>query len=197
MLARVLTRLFYAAVFFALGVWAAPSIGGLGGMIDSSLAAGSRGFDSLWSWAEGTVSVTPPPTKTAATSPTAPAPAATATPAPVKAAAVAPTLAPTDEPLTVARAANARGDVAGAIRAYDALVAERPNDVVLRGELGNVYWSAGRLQDAAKAYHGAALVLIAARRLDEAARLEGAVRKGDAGLADDIARRLAEARRPS
>lgn len=206
MLARVFTRLFYAAVFFALGVWAAPSIGGFGGLIDSGLAAGSRGLDGLWAWAEGTVAVTPPAKTTAAALPAQPAPVAAApTPAPVavpaptpaKPAASVPPTPPAVDPLVVARAANARGDVAGAIRAYDELVAAHPDDVALRGELGNVYWSAGRLQDAAKAFHGAALVLIAARRFDEATRLEGAVRKGDAALADDIVRRLAEARRAS
>jgi tetratricopeptide (TPR) repeat protein len=89
----------------------------------------------------------------------------------------------------------ARGDVSGAIRAYDELITKRPDEASLRGELGNVYWSAGRLQDAAKSYHGAATVLIAARRIDEATRLEPVVRKGDAALADDLARRLAEAAR--
>jgi len=89
----------------------------------------------------------------------------------------------------------ARGDVSGAIRAYDELITKRPDEASLRGELGNVYWSAGRLQDAAKSYHGAPTVLIAARRIDEATRLEPVVRKGDAALADDLARRLAEAAR--
>lgn len=232
MLARLFTRLFYAAVFFALGVWAAPSMGGFGGMIDKGIAAGSRGFDILWSWAEDTVSSVasttsrpdtagstptavapppapaappPPPARTAEPAPVAAAPAAAPqrpappppaapTPAPT-AAAPAPAAPPPADGLALARAANARGDIAGAIRAYDALIAAQPDDAALRGELGNVYWSAGRLQDAARAYHAAALVSIAAGRLDDAARLEGAVRKGDAALADDLARRLAAARR--
>lgn len=212
MLARVFTRLFYAAVFFALGVWAAPHLGGFGGLIDRGVAAGSAGFDSLWSWAESTISGAPQPAKpkvaaapaaptavpaapaaTAPAKPAAPAPAPTA--APAKPAATAPTPAPAADSLEAARAMAARGDVSGAIRAYDELITKRPDEASLRGELGNVYWSAGRLQDAAKSYHGAATVLIAARRIDEATRLEPVVRKGDAALADDLARRLAEAAR--
>jgi hypothetical protein len=85
--------------------------------------------------------------------------------------------------------------VTAAIRAYDDLIGRQPNDAAVRGELGNVYWSAGRLQEAARSFHGAALVLLAAGSVEEAAGLEVAVRKGDATLADDLARRLAAAGR--
>lgn len=206
MLARVFTRLFYAAVFFALGVWAAPSMGGLSGLIDDGVAVGRSGFETLWSWAESTISSTPaakssgvalptPAPKPVATVP-APAPVAVpaATPAPVEPAKPVAAAAATVDPLVAARSAHARGDVAGAVRAYDDLIARRPDDAAVRGELGNVFWNAGRMQEAAKAYHGAALVLIAARRLDDAARLEAAVRQGDPALADDLARRLAAGR---
>ena len=206
MLARIFTRLFYAAVFFLLGVWAAPSIGGFGSLVDTGMTSG---FARLWAWAESTVSDVPAgwsaaprpaaeppaapaapisaPPPAAAVPPPAPAPVAVATPAPA-----APT---TVDLLATARAAHARGDVTAAIRAYDDLIARRPNDVALRGELGNVYWAAGRLQEAARAYHAAALVTVAAGRLDEAAPLEAVIRKGDAALADDLARRIADARR--
>jgi len=192
MLARIFTRLFYAAVFFALGVWAAPSIGGFGGLIDSSIAAGSQGFDRLWSWAESTISSAPAPTTPVAV------PAAAPTPLSKPASTVAvPSVPPAPPPpsLDVARAAAARGDVSAAVQAYEALIAERPSDVALRGELGNVYWSTGRLQDAARAYHAAATALLATGRADDARRLEPIVRKGDVALADDLVRRLAEASR--
>ncbi len=201
MLARIFTRLFYAAVFFALGVWAAPAIRGFGGIIDDGLTAGSSAFDGLWSWAESTIASTPQawnPTST--TRPAAPATAASSAPAAAPRAAVpapaaqAPAAPAKVDPLEGARAAAGRGDVSGAIRAYEDLIAKRPDDTALRGELGNVYWSAGRLQDAAKAYHAAALALLAAGRRDDAARLEVPIRKGDAGLADDLQRRLGEAR---
>lgn len=189
MLARIFTRLFYAAIFFALGVWAAPSIGGFGGLIDSSIAAGSQGFDRLWSWAESTISTAPAPTAPVAVPAAAPTPLSR--PAST---AVAPQASPAPS-LDVARAAAVRGDVSTAVQAYETLIAERPSDVALRGELGNVYWSAGRLQDAARAYHAAATVLLAAGRADDARRLEPIVRKGDVALADDLVRRLAEASR--
>ena len=203
MLARIFTRLFYAAVFFALGVWAAPSIVGVGRTIDSGVTAGSGLFDRLWAWAESTVIDVPagwsaaprPAARPAAVPAAAPVPAPAAPP-PAAVAPPSPPPAPAGPDLLAeARAAHARGDMAAAIRGYDDLIARRPTDVALRGELGNVYWSAGRLQEAARAFHGAALVLIADRRIDAAAGLETAVRKGDAALADDLARRLAEAGR--
>ena len=220
MLARLFTRLFYAAVFFALGVWAAPSVGGLGRMIDSGVSVGTQGFDRLWAWAEGTVSGAPSgwsaapspaarpvatpapapaskPVVAAAPTPSVPsAPAVPAKPAPSASAPAAPSAAAPDvgsDLLAVARAAHARGDVTAAIRAYEDLIARQPKDAAVRGELGNVYWAAGRLQDAARAYHGAATVLIAAGRVADAAPLEAAIRKGDTALADDLARRLAAA----
>ena len=189
MLARIFTRVFYAAIFFALGVWAAPSIGGFGGLIDSSIAAGSRGFDHLWSWAESTISSAPAPTAPVAVPAVAPTPLSK----PASTVVVPPaTPAPS---LDVARAAAVRGDVTAAVQAYEALIAERRSDAALRGELGNVYWSAGRLQDAARAYHGAATVALVAGRVDDARRLEPIIRKGDVALADDLVRRLAEASR--
>jgi hypothetical protein len=212
MLARIFTRLFYAAVFFALGVWAAPSMGGLGRMIDSGVSVGSFGFDRLWAWAESTVSGAPagwsaapsPAARPVATPAPAPAPApkpvvAAAPPAPAPTVATAPAAPAATAPdvgsdlLAVARAAHARGDVTAAIRAYEDLIARQPKDAAVRGELGNVYWAAGRLQDAARSYHGAALVLIAAGRVADAVPLEAAIRKGDGALADDLARRLAAA----
>ena len=206
MLARIFTRLFYAAIFFALGVWAAPSVSRFGATIDQGAVAGSSLFDGLWAWAESTIgkppaawgpgpiartasAPAPAPVTAAPPAPAKPAPAPAATPAPARSVA-----APAVDPLDGARAAAARGDVSGAIRTYEDLIAERQDDAALRGELGNVYWSAGRLQDAAKAYHAAALTLLAARRIDDAARLEVPIRKGDAALADDLLRRLAEAR---
>jgi tetratricopeptide (TPR) repeat protein len=186
MLARIFTRLFYAVIFFALGVWAGPRLSDVGGLFDDALAVGRGGYEQLWAWAESTISTKP----------------AKPTPAPVvetrKATPAAPAVVPAPRPLATveaARAAHSRGDVSTAIRLYDELIAADPADAGLRGELGNVYWAAGRLQDAAKAYNGAASALLAARRIDEAGRLEPAVRKGDPALADDLARRIAEAGR--
>lgn len=210
MLARIFTRLFYAAVFFALGVWAAPSMNDLGGLVDRGVAAGSHAFDGLWGWAESTISgqaptvaPAPAPKPVAAAPAPAPAPAPAAKPAApapapapaAKSAAPAPAAAVAGDTVEAARTANARGDIFAAVRIYEGLIARTPDDAALRGELGNVYWSAGRLQQAAEAYHGAALKLLAARRIDDARALEVPVRKGDPALADDLAKRLAEAAR--
>lgn len=191
MLARIFTRLFYAAIFFALGAWAGPRLGDLGGLFDDAIDSGRSGYEQLWAWAESTISTAPakptpaPAVETRKASPAAPV-------------AAAPAAMPVARPVATveaARAAHSRGDVSTAIRLYDELIAANGDDIGLRGELGNVYWAAGRLQDAAKAYNGAALVLLAARRVDEAGRLEPAVRKGDPALADDLARRISEAGR--
>ena len=227
MIARIFTYLFYAVVFFALGVWAAPTVGRVGDLFDDGLSVVSTSADDLWRWAESTIATpaawnakptsTPaastakpvvatapaapvpaapapapaaPKAVAAATAP-APAPAAPVTPAaPAKAAAPAPAPVASD-PVDRARAAWSRGDVSGAIRAYEEAIAARPDDIPLNGELGNVYWTSGRLADAARVYHRAALAMIAAGRGADATQLVDPIRKGDAGLADDLAARLA------
>lgn len=203
MLARLFTRLFWAAVFFALGVWASPRLPGLNGFLDRSFAEAKVRAVALWEWSEenltpgGRLKVDAP----SASAPRATAPAApTTAPAdrPVAAAPAAPTTAkpaPVREVATVeaARAAAAHGDVAGAVRLYEAVLVDRPDDALAAGELGNVLWSNGRTRDAAVAYHRAAAALIAAGRATEARPLVEPIRRGDPSLADDLERRLARA----
>lgn len=205
MLARIFTRLFWAAIFFALGVWAGPRLGGLDHLIDQGIAEAKTQVIALWNWSEenlspggGTSSKTA--TAPAPSAPVATAPVAVPPPAPPPVKAAAPTAAPpkptptaTPASVTAARAAHARGDVAGAIALYEAVLVERPDDAAAAGELGNVLWSAGRTKEAATAYHRAALALIAAGRGDEAKALIAPIRQGDPSLAGDIEGRLARA----
>ncbi len=199
MLARVFTRLFYAVIFFGLGVWAAPHLGGASRWIDEGVASARESAVAAWAWAEETFSPagfkpssTPPREPAAKSAPAAP-PAAVATPAaPAKPTPSAATTAPAKtDALAEARAAYARGDVAGAIRAYEDLLVDRPNDAVAAGELGNVLWANGRRGEAAASYHRAAVALIAAGRRADAEALAAPIRAGDAALADDLAKRLA------
>lgn len=204
MLARVFTRLFYAVIFFGLGVWAAPHLGGASRWIDEGVASARESAVAAWAWAEETFS--PAGFKPSSTAPREPAakpapaappaavatPAAPAKPAPAKPTPSAATTAPAKtDALAEARAAYARGDVAGAIRAYEDLLVDRPNDVVAAGELGNVLWANGRRGEAAASYHRAAVALIAAGRRADAEALAAPIRAGDAALADDLAKRLA------
>ena len=68
--------------------------------------------------------------------------------------------------MDAARSAFARGDVSQAISLYQNLLAQKPDDVDALGELGNVFLSAGRLQEAAGAYYETAVRL--ARAGDDA-----------------------------
>lgn len=218
MLARIFTRLFYAVIFFALGVWAAPSLGPVSSTLSSGIDKGVvwtvATAQAVWDWADirigADVRETPrpvpaqpaPAAKVAAPAPApvqpaapakvatpAPAPAPTAAPAPAAKPAAAP-MASAAEAVERARAAWGRGDTAGAIRAYEEAAASRMDDIALNGELGNAYWSLGRQAEAAKAYHRAAVAMIATGRAEEAGRLVDPIRKGDAALADDLTRRL-------
>ncbi|MBV5264440.1 tetratricopeptide repeat protein [Pinisolibacter aquiterrae] len=206
MLARIFTRLFYAVIFFGLGVWAAPHLGGASRWIDEGVASTRDGAVALWAWAEETFSPagfkpSPPapardpaakPAPAVVPTPSAPAPVVASPTMPAKPAPSAATVAPAEtDALADARAAYARGDVAGAIRAYEDLLVDRPNDATAAGELGNVLWANGRHADAAASYHRAAVALIAQGRKAEAEALTAPIRAGDAALADDLVRRLA------
>lgn len=212
MLARIFTRLFWAAIFFALGVWAGPRLGGLDRLIDRGIEEAKTQAIALWNWSEenlspggGTMTKSasaPPPSVPVASAPAAgppPAPPAKAIapaapppkPAPAPVAAPAPAAPPAS--VTAARAAHARGDVAGAVALYEAVLVARPDDAAAAGELGNVLWTAGRIKEAASAYHRAALALIAAGRGSEAKALVAPIRQGDPSLVGDLEGRLARA----
>lgn len=209
MLSRIFTRLFYAVIFFGAGVWAAPHLGGATRWIDDGVAQVRSGAVALWAWGEETFSpagfkpssstVVPAPTTVAVAPPTvAPTPAKPTEPAPaiaaVTPAAPAAASSPTKpDALATARAAFARGDVAGAIRAYEDRLVDRPDDSAAAGELGNVLWANGRRSEAAVSYHRAALSLIGQGRKAEAEALLQPIRAADPALGDDLARRLGKA----
>jgi hypothetical protein len=73
--------------------------------------------------------------------------------------------------LAAARAAYAVGDVRGALDAYRAVLAKTPADVTALGEMGNVLFATGQLQDAATAFHAAAIALAASGHKAEAMAL--------------------------
>jgi tetratricopeptide (TPR) repeat protein len=92
-----------------------------------------------------------------------------------------------------ARAAYARGDVEGAVRAYADIVKKNADNVDAQGELGNVYYMTGRLREAADAYAAAAKLLIDQRQPERAQALLPAIGQGNPALANEVMQRLMRA----
>lgn len=164
MIARIVTYLFYAVVFFLLGVWSSDHLRPLSSDLDRAGRATAQEAHKLWVWARGT------------------APGQEPAPRAVQAPAIT---------LDTARAAFERGDLSAAIDDYTAFLAAHPGDPDALGELGNVYFNSGRTAEAAAAFHQSALALITRGDRARAAALVPAVRLGSPALADDLGRRLA------
>lgn len=179
MIGRIATWIFYAVFFFLVGVWAGPRLPAVDGVVASIVGWGYDAVGGLQKWA-----LAGDPKK-----PAEPAPAAPAAPASPAAPAEQPAAAPAD--LQTAREAWGRGDVAAAIAAYEDFLLQNPGDVDARGELGNVLYAAGKFPEAAKVYFDVATRLHAKGETVKAKALEPAVRRGDAALADELARLLA------
>jgi thioredoxin-like negative regulator of GroEL len=125
---------------------------------------------------------------------TTPARATTSAPAATQAStASAPEAGAAADSLVQARQAYARKDFSAAIDAYRAYIAQSPDAIGARGELGDVYFAAGRKQDAAQMYFECATKNIDAGNIAAAKALVGAVRAGDPAMADDLERRVAAA----
>jgi len=170
MIARLTTWLFYAVVFFLLGTWVGGFSPGLRALLRQGAEQAQAGGEQIYRWANSSIG------KTAT-----PEPAATA----------APDASPTPPPapqgtLDSARSAFARGDVSEAISLYHSLLAQKPNDVDARGELGNVLLSAGRLQEAAEAYYETAIRLARSGDSARARALAPVVRRNDPALGDKL-----------
>jgi tetratricopeptide (TPR) repeat protein len=166
MIARIITYLFYAIVFFLLGVWSSDHLNPLSADLDRAGRVAVQQARAAWVWARGTA-----PGQVAAPKVSA-APAVT---------------------LDAARADFARGDLSAATDSYTAFLAAHPDDPDALGELGNVYFNSGRTAEAAAAFHQAAITLIARGDRARALALVSAIRLGAPDLADDLERRLAVA----
>lgn len=184
MIRRLTTWLFYAVMFFLLGVWVGGFSPGLRALLRDGVQQAQAGGEQIYRWANSSIGKT---------TPSAPPPVVASTPSPAPAIAPAPIVSElppatqiAQRTLDSARSAFARGDVTQAISLYRDLLAQKPDDVDARGELGNVYLSSGQLQEAAGAYYETAVRL--ARSGDEArARaLAPVVRRNDPALADRL-----------
>ncbi len=171
------TRVFYAIVFFMFGAWVASMSPEMKGVMRQASEIGSQGFEKMRIWTSNSLTPragTPEERKGAAPE------------------AVAPVAAPAVPDLLVnARAAYARGDILGAINAYRDYIDRNPGSIEARGELGNVYFTSGRLRDAARIFYEAAIMKLNGGDAEGAKTFLGPVRQGDGALADDLARRIA------
>lgn len=95
--------------------------------------------------------------------------------------------------LSAARKAFWSGDTEAAEKIYLRLAAARPDNADIRGELGNLYYNAARMEDAARMYFEAGKIL---RKSGQTARL-GAVVAALRGIAPDLAAQLAPATAPN
>jgi tetratricopeptide (TPR) repeat protein len=101
-----------------------------------------------------------------------------------------------EEPLNQARDAYARGDAIAAVNAYQAYIKKHSDSADARGELGNVYYSEGNLTEAAQVYYDAANLLIAQKKVDQAARLATIIAQINPGLANELAAKMPQPETP-
>ncbi len=165
MLARLMTWVFYAVVFFLLGAWVGGFSLGLRALMREGAQEAQVGGEIVWRWARITISEARAPAPGAA-EPTA------------------------KDLLQSPRAAFARGDIDQSISLYQELLKKEPGDVDARGEFGNVLFGAGRLQEASRTYYETALRLAQASDGERARALEPIIRRNAPQLADRLENEL-------
>jgi predicted Zn-dependent protease len=80
---------------------------------------------------------------------------------------------------------------------YQALAKSEPENPDPHGELGNLYYSQGRWQDAADSYYEAATRLLDKGHTSRAMYLQQIIAGLDRAKADKLAKQIAEARQPA
>lgn len=174
MFGRLVTAIFWAAIFFALGAWSGGSLKPVGDAVVRGGKAVGHGAREAWNWAfhegqSGTAAGTTGAGHSVAE------------------------LSQGAADLAAARQAFANGEVKQAIAGYKAYLAANPADADAHGELGNVYYYNGELGEASQAYYSAALYLLAEGRANDANALVPAIRIGAPALATDLQSRIATA----
>ncbi len=177
MIHRIAIGLFYAALFFILGAWLGPEKSDLARWWNGGTAVAHSGWTTATGWFGSK------PVTGGMTADTSPAPEAVST------LSQAPS-APPFATLAAARAAYAKGDIDTAISIYDALQRAEPGNLAARGEMANVLFNVGRLQEAAEIYFTVATQWLAQGERDKARALEPAIRRGSPSHADELNRLL-------
>jgi hypothetical protein len=91
-----------------------------------------------------------------------------------------------EDKLTVARSAFAAGDIKGSIDGYRAFIAANPTDISARGELGNVLYTVGAINEASQAFFETANLAIEQNQIEVAEALLPAVSEGNPMLANEL-----------
>lgn len=97
-----------------------------------------------------------------------------------------------DELLNQAREAYARGDSDTAVKAYTDFLGKNADSIDGHGELGNVYYMTGRLQEAAQSYYEAAKRMIDQNQMDRAQALLAPIGQGNPALAGELQQKMAQ-----
>jgi len=97
-----------------------------------------------------------------------------------------------DELLNQAREAYARGDSDTAVKAYTDFLGKNADSIDGHGELGNVYYMTGRLQEAAQSYYEAAKRMIDQNQTDRAQALLAPIGQGNPALAGELQQKMAQ-----
>jgi tetratricopeptide (TPR) repeat protein len=99
---------------------------------------------------------------------------------------------PVAEPLTTrelwmqARRSFYRRDFSTSIKSYEQLISKTTDNFDAHGELGNVYFNQGKMQEAASSYFNAAEVLVRLGQVDRASSLLGMLRQMDTEKAEEL-----------
>jgi tetratricopeptide (TPR) repeat protein len=102
-----------------------------------------------------------------------------------------------DELLNQAREAYSRGDAEAAIRSYTEFLAKNPDSIDGHGELGNVYYMSGRLQEAAQSFFEAGKRMIDQNQAERAQALLPSIGQGNPALAGELQQKLMQPQQQS
>jgi tetratricopeptide (TPR) repeat protein len=102
-----------------------------------------------------------------------------------------------DEVLNQAREAYSRGDAEAAIRSYTEFLAKNPDSIDGHGELGNVYYMSGRLQEAAQSFFEAGKRMIDQNQAERAQALLPSIGQGNPALAGELQQKLMQPQQQS
>jgi tetratricopeptide (TPR) repeat protein len=177
MLYRLAIGVFYAALFFVLGAWLGPEKSDLARWWQGGASAAQSGWSSAAGWFDKRTARI----ETGSTGATNAQPGVTLAQQPG---------APPFATLEAARAAYAKGDFENAISIYEAIQRAQPGNLDARGEMANVLFAVGRLQEASEIYFTVASQWLAQGERDKARALEPAIRRGSRAHADELNRML-------
>jgi cytochrome c-type biogenesis protein CcmH/NrfG len=95
--------------------------------------------------------------------------------------------------LNQARDAYAKGDMEGSVAAYKEYIKKNPSNADANGELGNVYFSAGKMPEAAQAYFDAAKLLIEQKQPERVDELMPIIAQVNPAMANELSAKLSQA----